>query len=59
MIETLGTILAAMLAICATGAALVGYVLWSRKRRNDAAFKAAAQSQRPGSGGGGGPSEPA
>jgi len=59
MIETLGTILAALLAIAAIGAVLVGYVLWSRKRRNDAALKAAAQAQRPGNGGGGGPSEPA
>lgn len=46
------------ITIMATGAALVGYVLWSRKRRNDAAFKAAAQSQRPGNGGGGGPTKP-
>lgn len=53
MLETLGTILAAMLAIAATGAALVGYVLWSRKRRNDAAFEEAADQQK--SGGGGGP----
>lgn len=43
MIETLGTILAAMLAIAATGAALVGYVLWSRKRRHDQAIEDAAR----------------
>ena len=54
MIETLGTILAALLAIAATGAALVGYVLWSRKRRNDAAFAEAADQQAK-QGGGGGP----
>lgn len=59
MLDLIGNILGGMLATIATGAVLVGYVLWSRKRRNDAAFKAAAQSQRPGNGGGGGPSEPA
>lgn len=59
MLETLGIILAAMLAIAATGAVLVGYVLWSRKRRNDAAFAEASAQSRRGSGGGGGPDEPA
>ena len=54
MLETLGTILAAMLAIAATGAALVGYVLWSRKRSHDAAIEAAAAEQQK-AGGGGGP----
>lgn len=59
MIETLGTILGGMLAIMATGAVLVGYVLWSRKRRHDAAFAEAAAQARQGNGGGGGPNEPA
>ena len=63
MIATLGTILAAMLGMLATGAALVGYVLWSRKRSMDRAMAEAAaadqQAQRKGSGGGGGPTEPA
>lgn len=59
MIEKLGVILAAILAIVGTGAALVGYVLWSRKRRHDAAIAEAAAQSRRGSGGGGGPDEPA
>lgn len=59
MLETLKAIPAALLAIAATGAALVGYVLWSRKRRMDLAVTAAAAQARQGNGGGGGPNEPA
>lgn len=60
MWDLITNILGGMLAIIATGAALVGYVLWSRKRRMDRALQAAAveaadqQAQR----GGGGPTKP-
>ena len=58
MIETLGTILAAISAIVALGAAIVGYVIWrSNRRMDDAAEEMAAQARQ--SGGGGGPKEPA
>ena len=49
-----------LLAIAAVAAALLGYVLWSRRRRMDQALEAAAadaadpQAQR----GGGGPTKP-
>jgi hypothetical protein len=57
MIETLGTILAALSAIIAVGVLIACYVAWRSQRRTDDAQ--AAQSRRPGNGGGGGPSEPA
>lgn len=50
MIQTIGTILAAMLGMLATGAVLVGYVLWSRKRRMDRAIAEAAAKSSGGKG---------
>lgn len=60
MWDLIGNVLGGMLATISTGAALVGYVLWSRRRRMNQALKAAAaeaadqQAQR----GGGGPTKP-
>ena len=50
MWDLIGNILGGMLAIIATGAVLVGYVLWSRKRRNDAALTEAARKSSGGKG---------
>lgn len=52
MWDLIGAVLGGMLAIIAMGAVLVGYVLWSRKRRQDAALQdAAAEAARRSSGG--------
>ena len=52
MWDLIGAVLVGMLAIIATGAVLVGYVPWSRKRRQDAALQdAAAEAARRSSGG--------
>ena len=50
MWDLIGNILGGMLAIIATGAALVGYVLWSRKRRMDQAVADAARKSSGGKG---------
>lgn len=56
MIEAIGIVLAALSAIVAVGALIVGYIIWrSNRRMDDAAAEMAKQS----SGGGGGPREPA
>ena len=57
MIETLGTILAALSAIIAVGVLIACYVVWrSRRRMEDHAAKMAAEAdQQAKSGGGGGP----
>ena len=60
MWNLIGNVLGGMLASIAVVAALVGYVLWSRRRRMNLALEAAAaaaadqQAQR----GGGGPTKP-
>ena len=51
MWDLIGNVLGGMLAITATGAVVVGYVLWSRKRRHEAALEAAAEAARKSSGG--------
>lgn len=52
MIEALGTILAAISAIFAVGAAIVGYVISrSNRRMDDAAQSAACDAARRSSGG--------
>ena len=43
MIEALGTILAALSAIVAVGALIVGYVIWRSNRRMDDAVAEAAR----------------
>lgn len=60
MWDLISNVFGGMLAIIATGAALVGYILWSRQRRMNQALESAAaeaadqQAQR----GGGGPTKP-
>ena len=56
MIETLGTILAALSALIAVGVLIVCYVVWrSNRRMEDAAQDMAAEADQQKSGGGGGP----
>lgn len=58
MWDLIDNILGGMLAIIATGAALVGYVLWSRKRRMNQALEAAAAEAADQQARGGGPGRP-
>jgi hypothetical protein len=56
MIETLGTILAALSAIIAVGVLIACYVAWrSQRRMQDHAAEMAAEADQQKSGGGGGP----
>ena len=59
MIEALGTVLAGLAAIIVCGLIIVCGVVWASKRRMGQAAEDAAQAQRKGNGGGGGPTEPA
>ncbi len=53
MIETLGTILAALSAIVAVGVLIVCYVVWrGRRRMDDAVTEMAAEAEKAGGGGG-------
>jgi uncharacterized iron-regulated membrane protein len=60
MWDLIRSLLIGALAIVATGAALVGYVLWRRRRRMDDALQEAAgeAEQQAAAGGGGGPTKP-
>ena len=50
MMEALGTILAALSAIVAVGALIVGYVVWRSNRRMDDAVADAARKSSGGKG---------
>lgn len=59
MIETLGTILAALSAIIAVGVLIACYVAWRSHRRMEDHAQEMAEQARKSSGGGGGPKEQA
>lgn len=48
MWDLIGKLLIGLLAFVATGAALVGYVLWRRRRRMDDALREAAAEDQAG-----------